>query len=394
MPEGLERARKLPPAPRGQPFTERRSCGARRDDVFDLRRQAIRQAFGQLMARDWQGAFWLCCLYWEVAFVRNTSARQRIEEQLDGAERLQRCLVPKTRADREALRRAVAAGVAVRPFSGMFMRASTWDVLKTSPRVRWRYVQNTFLDEHPDETVCSFSAALDHGLWVSKKYLDTIHLVASGRSHGRCGTGIHRHECPLNEIELNGTVKRTTLERTVLDCSLVASFEDGLAIADSALRFCKLDIQKYRDYVEALARCRSGALCAEMVARYVDGASESGGESIVRGLIVALGYLPPTMLQAEFVDPIDGGAIRADMYYELPNGLRLIIEVDGFGKYVGADGLGKEMQRRLVAERQRESHITALGIPVMRVQFSRVYEDGYLEHLLRRFGVPKVAPHM
>ena len=117
MPEGLERARKLPPAPRGQPFTERRSCGARRDDVFDLRRQAVRQAFGQLMARDWQGAFWLCCLYWEVAFVRNTSARQRIEEQLDGAERLQRCLVPKTRADREALRRAVAAGVAVRPFS-------------------------------------------------------------------------------------------------------------------------------------------------------------------------------------------------------------------------------------------------------------------------------------
>ena len=52
------------------------------------------------------------------------------------------------------------------------------------------------------------------------------------------------------------------------------------------------------------------------------------------------------------------------------------------------------MQRRLVAERQRESHITALGIPVMRVQFSRVYEDGYLEHLLRRFGVPKDAPHM
>ena len=100
--------------------------------------------FGQLMARDWQGAFWLCCFYWEVAFVRNTSARQRIEEQLDGAERLQRCLVPKTRADREALRRAVAAGVAVRPFSGMFMRASTWDALKTSPRVRWRYVQNRF----------------------------------------------------------------------------------------------------------------------------------------------------------------------------------------------------------------------------------------------------------
>lgn len=326
--------------------------------------------------------------------MRNTNARQRIEDQLDRTERLQRCLVPKTKADREALRRAVAAGAAVRPFNGMFMRASTWDALKTSPRVRWRYVQNTFLDEHPDEIVCSFSAALDHGLWVSKKYLGTIHLVASGCSHGRRSTGIHRHECPLNEIELNDTVKRTTLERTVLDCSLAASFEDGLAIADSGLRFCKLDIQKYRGYVEALARCRSGSARAEMVARYADGASESGGESIVRGLIIAMGYFPPTMLQAEFVDPVDGGVIRVDMYYELPNGFRLIIEVDGLGKYVGPDGLGKEMQRRLVAERQRESHITALGIPVMRVQFSRVYEDGYLEHLLERFGVPKVACHM
>lgn len=150
-----------------------------------------------------------------------------------------------------------------------------------------------------------------------------------------------------------------------------------------------LDTSAYREYAARAARRRPGASKALRVARYMDGGSESGGESIVRGRIIELGYMPPTSLQAEFVDPVDGGLIRVDMYYELPNGSPLIIEVDGKMKYVPSDGSLEGTRDRLLAERSRESHITKLGIPVMRVQFKRVFEEGYLEHLLKSFGVPK-----
>lgn len=323
--------------------------------------------------------------------MKNTAARQRIYGELEKAEAAGRCLVPANQADRVFLGRAVAKGVVVRPFAGMYMFASSWEALEKAPRRQWRFVQNTYIDLHPEEILCSFSAALDYGLWVSKKQLGVIHLAICDASHGYRSSAIHRHSCPYSEIDTSGPIVRTTLERTLLDCTCSCSFSEGLALVDSAMRFCKLDSHEYREYLASAGRNRTGVNKALCVARFMDGRSESGGESIVRAKIIELGFLPPTMLQAEFVDPIDGGLIRADMYYELESGFRLIVEVDGLGKYLGSNGLGIDMQKRLLAERQRESHISALGIPVMRVQFGRVYEKGYLEHLLESFGVPRTA---
>lgn len=322
--------------------------------------------------------------------MRSTAAMNRVEQLLIAAEDDRRCFVPANRADAEVLRRGVKAGKITRPFPGMYLRQETWDRLASQPRVRWRFVQKAYLMEHPGTVFCSFSAALEYGLWVSKRYLDEIHVVAPPDCHGRKGGQVHRHQCPQKELTRHKVADVTTVERTVLDCTLTASFEDGLAIADSAVRFMNLDKEEYGLYVAHAARNRSGATTALRVARYMDGGPENGGESIVRGRIIELGYLPPTSLQVEFIDPIDGSLIRVDMYYELPDGSQLIVEVDGKVKYVGADGSLEATQDKLLAERNRESHISKLGIPVMRVQFNRVYEEGYLEHLLESFGVPKV----
>ncbi len=321
--------------------------------------------------------------------MRTTAAARRMEKLLIDAEEDHRCLVPSTRADLEALRRAVASGRVVRPFPGMYIREEIWTGLASQPRVRWRYVQRAYALDHPGEVFCSFSAALEYGLWVSKRYLDEIHIVSPPDCHGRKGGRIHRHECPEDEIARHETLELTSIRRTVLDCCLAATFEDGLAIADSAMRFMHLDREDYRAYAARSARCRTGVDRAIRVAQYMDARSESGGESIARGMIIELGYLPPTALQVEFVDPVDGGTIRGDMYYELPDGSQLIVEVDGKVKYVSAGASVVTTQRALMAERNRESHITKLGIPVMRIQFGRIYEDGYLEHLLESYGVPK-----
>lgn len=333
----------------------------------------------------------MLCQRQGVGQMKQTEARKRIEARLVDAERRCRCLVPADNAERELLRRAMRAEEVVRPFTGMYMRSATWTALADKPRMRWRYIQNTYTDLHPQEVLCSFSAALDYGLWVSKRHLDAIHIASCGQGHGRRGPEIHRHECRVEDVDMDGAVLRTTIERTVLDCSVSVPFEDALAIADSAARFCGLDADAFCRYLDRAGKGRHGIAKAYRVAQYMDGRSESGGESIVRAKIIDLGFAPPTLLQAEFVDPIDGGLIRVDMYYELDNGFRLIVEVDGMGKYGSANDFGAEIRRRLVAERQRESHISALGIPVMRVQFSRVYEAGYLEHLLESFGVPRAG---
>lgn len=322
----------------------------------------------------------------EEAPMKVTESFRKLDMMLRSAEVERKCLIADDPGVYELARRYMDSGFLVRPFPSMFMKAETWKALEARPRQRWRYVQDAYKAAHPDETLCSFSAALEYGLWVSKRQLGTMHIVVPVRSKARRSTYIHRHYCPQGELDELEGVKVTTLMRTVLDCCLEGSFSDGLAIADSALRFCGLDLDGFRSYVAKAASKRAGADKARAVARYADGGSENAGESIVRARIIELGYMAPTGLQVELPDPVEGGkTIRVDIYYVLPDGNAVIVEVDGMEKY----GTGNRTKDALVRERQRESHITALGVPVMRVLFQRVHEPGYLENLLDSYRIPK-----
>lgn len=303
------------------------------------------------------------------------------------AERQHRCLVASDRATCEALRREVACGRVVRPFPRMMARTEYWKSFEKMPRAQWRLVQNTYKDLHPDDALCSFSAALEYGLWVSKPQLSKIHVVAPSPSHVRMSRYVHRHyRLPDDLANLNGT-QVTSLMRTVLDCSYEASFPEGLAIADSAIRFCGLDRDKFAEYVKVNAKGHAGAQRARMIAAYCAGQSENGGESIVRGRIIELGYAAPMGIQVEFEDPVaDGGVFRVDMLFRRDDGSEVIGEVDGWDKY--GERL-RETKQALIEERQRESHLTASGRPVMRILFRRIDEPGYLENLLQSFDIPK-----
>ena len=130
-----------------------------------------------------------------------------------------------------------------------------------------------------------------------------------------------------------------------------------------------------------------------MVARYADGRSENGGESIVRAVIIELGFDVPE-LQVEVDDPMRPGASRkVDFYWQLPDGRAVILELDGLKKYYADTVLesergAREVARRFAEERLRESHINLTGATVLRASFSQATNEDYLFRLLVRAGVP------
>lgn len=333
----------------------------------------------------------------------------QIEALLDRSEEDRAGAVPKTASQAARMGELVKAGYLVRLMPGIYTRSQTVASWNGNPRVAAYWLARAYSSAHPDKVLCSFSAAVVQGLWLSYAFLGTLYVVATkGETTHRSPHVFYRKIKQFDKVTCGG-VSVTNIEQTVLDCVLAAPFAEGLAIADSALRYFDLSNENLLAYFRRCGKRRPGIRRALAVARYASKDAENGGESIVRGLIIAAGYMPPTMLQVEFVDPVDGErTIRVDGFFALGGGRGVILEVDGMAKYphlrdgeggwesgeghaLGAGGAGyRDLRSVLVDERQRESHITALGYPVMRVLFRRVREPDYLVSLLRAYGIPQV----
>lgn len=97
----------------------------------------------------------------------------------------------------------------------------------------------------------------------------------------------------------------------------------------------------------------------------------------------------PSDLQREFQDPLDSQkTYRVDFVFELASGKIVIGEFDGRGKYEDPALLGDRTAIDVLREeRQRESHITLLGMPVLRFTWNDVRQKGRLAEMLRKAGV-------
>ena len=63
-------------------------------------------------------------------------------------------------------------------------------------------------------------------------------------------------------------------------------------------------------------------------------------------------------------------------------------ELDGFEKYTDAQMLsGRTTAKALVDERQREAHLSVLGMPIVRFTMEDVWSPGKLVRLLKVAGV-------
>ena len=276
---------------------------------------------------------------------------------------------------------------------GLYARKEYWAGLADDPAARHLCLARSLAIQHPTWTFCSYTAALLHGFPVGYHLLDEVHVVLPPSAHARSREGlvqhVSRHE--IQHVEVSG-VRVTPAIQAAADCMRAARLRDALPIADAALRAAGIPREAFVACVAVYARGRCGVDRALRCAHYADGLAESGGESVARAAMIEEGFQIPR-LQVEFADPLNPGhAIRVDHLFTRHDGSLVAGELDGMGKYLDENLLeGRSTAEALVLERQRESHINALGIPVARYRYKDLQEPGRLAAVLDAFGVPRVS---
>lgn len=179
------------------------------------------------------------------------------------------------------------------------------------------------------------SAALEHG-WKVKTVPETAQLTFPRRRRLRTEHkgGFEPHWADLEEGELAAGV--TSPLRTVLDCARTLPFDEGLAVADSALRAG--DVHKAELQEAAKSLRGPGAAAARLVAQHADGRAANPLESVLRALAIEVGLeLTP---QLQVADP--GLYARVDLGSEE---LRLVVEAEGYETHGTRKGLRRDCQR-------------------------------------------------
>ena len=310
---------------------------------------------------------------------------------MHASESLGRCAWTSDRRIRDAFRHLVSQGEAFSPAPGLFVGRAYWAGCDAA--ARHLHIARAAGNKHPEWVFCGPTAALAHGLSISYRHLRKLHVVhATGGRWSSVSVEHYRSIGPSasfgDMVVAAQGLRLTSKERSVVDCMRAMEFADGLAVADSFLRQTGVDGVSLGQAVERCGAGLRGVGRARMVAARADGRSESGGESIARARMIELGFVAPE-LQAEFTDPMTGLTSRVDFLWELPDGSRVIGELDGRRKYVDPEMTGgRAMLDVLADERLRESRLTR-NARVLRFSYYDLQRPRYFARLLDSFGVPR-----
>lgn len=183
-------------------------------------------------------------------------------------------------------------------------------------------------------TLSHLSAAEHYG-WKMKNSPSELWVTVRRKRHVRVVVeGVRTHWVDLSAAERGAGVTRPL--RTVLDCGRVLPFDEGLAIADSALRSGMVTASSLR---HAAANAKGpGSIAIRRVAAYANGRAKNPLESVLRALALAAGLeLTPQLIIAE-----PGFFAIADLGNEA---LRLVVEADGFEHHGTRAGLRADCVR-------------------------------------------------
>ena len=313
---------------------------------------------------------------------------QKIERALNEAAALGICLTPEDRSMARALKQRLGAGI-TSPFKGLYVAERLWRDL--TPDAQTAILAATLAKLHPTWLFTSFTAASLCGLSVSWRYLTDLSIGCPGNRHPRVPNGIRIVR--INDSEpwtVNG-ISITCPHQTLLTSMCRATFPDALAIIDSALRRQLTDRERFARYIDTFGYRHRGISTMRRALHHADAKSENGGESIARAAMIEEGFQIP-QLQVAIRDPVDPWrSYRADFFWQLPNGRYVIGEHDGKAKTQNPDMMqGRSLAQIELDERRRESHLTALGIQIMRFSPRTVENRRAFCRLLEAFGIPRV----
>ncbi|UYP20162.1 type IV toxin-antitoxin system AbiEi family antitoxin domain-containing protein [Rhodococcus sp. Z13] len=267
------------------------------------------------------------------------------------------------------IRRAARTGDLVRVGRGMYLHRLDVDALGEVGvhRVRARH----FGRQLSAGTVLSHvSAAALHGLDLWTVPLEHVHVSRPPHRHGRMTSQIHVHPTELgDDVVLVDGLPVTSAARTVVDLARTLPRDQAVVVGDSALRLYP-DVASDLPRVLADSGQRHGLAKARAVVPFLDGRSESVGESLSRIRIAEAG-LPRPILQHEIVTA-DGRRYRVDFYWE--NGV--VGEFDGRMKYTDS--------RALFDEKLRQDAIRDAGFEVVRWTWAELERFDVVAERLRK----------
>lgn len=252
------------------------------------------------------------------------------------------------------IRRAVRAGELERLEPGIYLHSD--DSLDELDRYRVR-VRSVGAALAPGTVVSHESAAVLHGLALWKPDLTRVHVTRDRSGGGRKNANRHLHVAPLRPHDLSKVagISCTSLARTVVDLACTLDFDEAVIVGDCAAA-------REAEFGSTLLRCldvsgpRTGIAAARRVAAFLDGRSESPGESLSRVRMYQAG-MPAPALQKE-IRTRDGQFVaRVDFLWEDEG---VVGEFDGMVKY---DEGGVDALR---SEKRREDALRDLGFEVIR----------------------------
>ncbi len=170
----------------------------------------------------------------------------------------------------------------------------------------------------------------------------------------------------------------TSAARTVTDLARVLAFEDGVVVADAALRRGLTSSEQLTDQLTVSQRL-PGGLAAARVVGFADGRSESVGESRSRVMIHRAG-LPKPELQIEVLSADGVFLARGDFGYRKH---RVLGEFDGKVKY-GLALAGADPAEALFREKLREDAVRDAGWAVVRWVWADLEHPGAVIERLQR----------
>jgi very-short-patch-repair endonuclease len=216
----------------------------------------------------------------------------------------------------------------------------------------------------PKAVISHHSAARIHGFDMLEppgEFLVTVTLPPIRKyTSGPHGVIRHRAALPAGHVETFLGVLLTKPPRTVIDIARTSTFQQGVVVADSALRNEATHTQELR---EMAAECRRwpGIERALQVAEFADPGAESVLESCARVVFRDHG-LPLPQLQT----PLCGQKYRADFCWP---GQMVIVEMDGLAKY--ADNAGM----KVAAQTKRDNDLRRLGYEVIHVTWAELFGE-------------------
>lgn len=241
-------------------------------------------------------------------------------------------------------------------------------------------IEGTLPQLHPRAVISHGSAALLHDLPVFPEAVRRLHLTRDRDGGGVRRPLIHVHgsALPAEDVTVVDQIPVTSLARTVVDLARTLPYEQAVAVGDRALAQ-GLDAADLAVAVDRAMR-RSGAAQARRVAAFIDGRSESVGESFSRVRFDRDG-VPAPEPQLEVYD--EGGVFvaRSDFGWTTS---RTLGEFDGRDKYLRLRRSGESIEAFVLREKQREDALRDLGWQVVRWVWADLFRPRVIADRLER----------